>query len=169
MKNDRARSCFDAAHELGHLVMHQDVTPGSQTVERQAHTFAAEFIAPPSQLEPDLPRKVDWDQLLQAKRKWGLSLEVLAYRAHAIGLWSEHSFRRANQHLRAAGFPEQGPLGPPESPTLTRAALDPLARNGTTVEELVRASRLTVAQIAEVAQAGSDTRPRLRLSTDPLE
>lgn len=169
MKNDRARSRFDAAHELGHLVMHQDVTPGSKTVERQAHTFAAEFLAPTSQLEPDLPRKVDWDQLLQAKRKWGLSLAALAYRAHTIGLWSEHSFRRANQHLRAAGYPEQGPLGPPESPTLIGAALDLLAGNGTTVEELARASRLTVTQIAEVAQAGSDTKPRLRLSIDPLE
>jgi len=162
-KNDRARSRFDAAHELGHLVMHHDVTPGSKTVERQAHQFAAEFLAPTSELEPDLPRKVDWDQLLQVKKKWGVSLAALAYRAHAIGLWSEHSYRRANQHLRAVGYPEQGPLGPPESPSLIGAAVDLLASAGTTVEDLARASRMTLAQITEVVEAGSDAKPRLRL------
>jgi len=167
LKNDRARSRFDAAHELGHLVMHQDVTPGSKTVERQAHQFAAEFLAPTDELEPDLPRKVDWDQLVRVKQKWGLSLAALTFRAHALGLWSEHSYRRANQHLRAAGYPEQGPLGPPESPTLIGAAVDLLAGSGTSVEQLARASRLTVEQITDVVQAGSDTKPRLRLSIEP--
>ena len=69
-KDDRARSRFDAAHELGHLVMHQDVEPGSKIIESQAHQFASEFLASTPELEPDLPRKVDWDLLLQAKTKW---------------------------------------------------------------------------------------------------
>lgn len=166
LKNDRARSRFDAAHELGHLVMHQDITPGSKTIERQADTFAAEFLAPTAELEPDLPNRVDWDQLLRAKQKWGLSLAALAYRAHTIGLWSEHSYRRANQHLRAAGYPEQGPLGPPESPTLVGAAMDLIAQAGTTRDDLARASRLTIEQINDVVHSGSDTKPRLRLSID---
>ncbi|WP_431014433.1 ImmA/IrrE family metallo-endopeptidase, partial [Campylobacter jejuni] len=32
-KDDKARSRFDAAHELGHLVLHPDTEPGSKLVE----------------------------------------------------------------------------------------------------------------------------------------
>jgi Zn-dependent peptidase ImmA (M78 family) len=37
-KHDRSR--FDAAHELGHLVMHNNVTDTSKEIEAQAHRFA---------------------------------------------------------------------------------------------------------------------------------
>lgn len=166
VKDDRARSRFDAAHELGHLVMHQDVEPGSKIIENQAHQFAAEFLAPTPELEPDLPRKVDWDVLTHAKAKWGISLAALVYRAHSIGLWGEHAYRRANQYLRAQGYPEPGPLGPPESPYLLGAAIELLSQAGTTIADLARVSRLTVELIEEVVAAGSETRPRLRLAVD---
>lgn len=167
LKDDRARSRFDAAHELGHLVMHQDVEPGSKIIETHAHQFAAEFLAPTPELEPDLPRKVDWDALLQAKTKWGISLAALVYRCHAIGLWGEHSYRRANQHLRSQGCPEPGPLGPPESPYLLGAAVDLLNQAGTTTDYLARASRFTIEQIDNIVAAGSETKPRLRLVVEP--
>lgn len=167
LKDDRARSRFDAAHELGHLVMHQDVEPGSKIIETHAHQFAAEFLAPTPELEPDLPRKVDWDALLQAKTKWGISLAALVYRCHAIGLWGEHSYRRANQHLRSQGCPEPGPLGPPESPYLLGAAVDLLNQAGTTTDDLARASRFTIEQIDNIVAAGSETKPRLRLVVEP--
>lgn len=166
-KDDRARSRFDAAHELGHLVMHQDVEPGSKIIENQAHQFAAEFLAPTAELEPDLPRKVDWDVLLQAKKKWGISLAAQVYRAHAIGLWSEHAYRRANQHLAAQGYPEAGSLGPPESPYLLGAAAELLSQAGTSTGDLAAASRLTLDHIDEIIAAGSETKPRLRLTVDP--
>lgn len=166
-KDDRARSRFDAAHELGHLVMHQDVEPGSKIIESQAHRFASEFLAPTPELEPDLPRKVDWDALLRAKTKWGLSLAALAYRAHDLGVWSEHSYRKANQYLAEQGYPEPGPLGPPESPSMLGAAAALLADHGTGTAELAAVSRLTVEQIDDIVAAGSQTRPRLRLTVDP--
>lgn len=166
-KDDRARSRFDAAHELAHLVLHQDVDPGSKIVERQADTFASEFLAPSEQLEPDLPRKVDWDVLAQAKTTWGLSLAALVYRAHRLGLWGEHAYRRANQHLAAVGYPEPGPLGPPESPYLLGAAMELLAQAGTSAGDLAAASRLPVRQIEEIVAAGSETRPRVSLPTEP--
>lgn len=168
-KDDRARSRFDAAHELGHLVMHQEIEPGSKIVENQANRFASEFLAPTPELIDDLPRKVDWELLLRAKSKWGLSLAALAYRAHEIGLWGEHAYRRANQHLGAHGYPEPGPLGPPESPYLLGAAIKLLADAGTTISDLARASRLPIEQISEVIAAGSETKPRLNLSVSPLD
>lgn len=166
-KDDRARSRFDAAHELAHLVMHQDVDPGSKIIERQADTFASEFLAPTAELEPELPRKVDWDVLARAKSTWGISLAALVYRAHRLGLWGEHAYRRANQHLAEVGYPEPGPLGPPESPYLLGAAVELLAGAGTTIDDLATASRLPARQIEEIVAAGSETRPRLSLTAGP--
>jgi Zn-dependent peptidase ImmA (M78 family)/transcriptional regulator with XRE-family HTH domain len=166
-KNDRARSRFDAAHELGHLVMHQDVHPGSKIIEQQAHQFAAEFLAPTPELEPSLPRKVDWEALMVAKKTWGISLAALVYRAHAIGLWSDHAYRRANQHLAAQGYPEAGPLGPPESPYLLGEAISLLGKAGTSTSDLAAVSRLTIDHIDNIVAAGSETKPRLTLAVRP--
>ena len=110
--------------------MHHDVDPRSKIIERQAHNFASEFLAPSTGLEPDLPRRLDWERLQRAKSKWGLSLAALVFRANQMGLWSEHTYHRAIQFLRIQGYPEPGTLGPPESPYLLGGAMELLAQEG---------------------------------------
>ncbi|WP_101632778.1 ImmA/IrrE family metallo-endopeptidase [Arthrobacter crystallopoietes] len=61
-KGDKARSRFDAAHELGHLVMHEGIAPGSKLVENQAHAFATDFLMSEEEIIPDLPKRLDWDR-----------------------------------------------------------------------------------------------------------
>ena len=56
-KNDRARSRFDAAHELGHLVMHGDLLWGLPEIEKQAHQFAAAFLMPAGASRSSLPAR----------------------------------------------------------------------------------------------------------------
>jgi Zn-dependent peptidase ImmA (M78 family)/transcriptional regulator with XRE-family HTH domain len=163
VKDDKARSRFDAAHELGHLVLHHDAEPGNKIVEEQAQSFAAEFLMPAEQIIDDLPRRVDWEQLHAAKRRWGTSLKALVFRAHTLGVMSEGSYRRANVALSAQGNPEAGALGPPESPALLGAAAALLDKHGVSVEQLADAARLPFRQVADVIAAGSDRRPRLQL------
>lgn len=167
LKDDKARSRFDAAHELGHLVMHPDVEPGSKIVENQAHAFAAEFLMPADEVRYDLPDRLDWERLHAAKRRWGTSLRALVYRARALDLLSEPAYRRANMHLAQVGNPEAGPLGPPESPSMLGSAIDLLHKHGTTPEALAAAARLPVDMLNEVVHAGSNIRPRLRLPAAP--
>src|SRR5690606_38887686 len=38
-----SRARFDAAHELGHLIMHEDTFPADTSVESQADRFASAF------------------------------------------------------------------------------------------------------------------------------
>ena len=59
-KTDRARSRFDGAHELGHLVMHGEQIWGIKEVETQAHQFAAAFLMPANEIRDQLPTTVDW-------------------------------------------------------------------------------------------------------------
>jgi Zn-dependent peptidase ImmA (M78 family)/DNA-binding XRE family transcriptional regulator len=165
-KGDRARSRFDAAHELGHLVMHPGVEPGSKLVEEQAHQFAAEFLAPAAELLKELPRRLDWAQLHMLKAKWGISLKALAFRAHSLELWSDATYRRSMQILAEQGYPEAGPLGPPESPSLVGAAVALLEDSGIPLDSVAEAGRVPTDTLRQVVVAGSETRPRLRLATD---
>lgn len=161
-KQDRARTRFDAAHELGHLVMHPDVEPGSKIVEEQAHTFASQFLAPDEDLVGDLPTKLNWQQLLAAKSKWKISLKALAFRARRLDVWSEGTYVRALKTLAADGFPERGPLGPPERAITLGRGFDLLANAGYDLDYLSSTSRLPRSVLQEVISAGSDER-RLRL------
>jgi Zn-dependent peptidase ImmA (M78 family)/DNA-binding XRE family transcriptional regulator len=162
-KADRARSRFDAAHELGHLVMHPGTEPGSKIVENQAHQFAAEFLAPADELIKELPRRLDWAVLHGLKAKWGISLKALAFRAHSLDLWGDATYRRAMQILAEQGYPEAGPLGPPESPSLIGAAIELLETAGIRLEIIADAGRVPLDTLRQVVAAGSETRPRLRV------
>lgn len=164
-KDDKARSRFDAAHELGHLLLHHDVEPGNRIIENQAQAFAAEFLMPAEQIIDELPTRLDWPRLHTAKQRWGTSLKALIYRAHSLGKMSEASYRRANRELAIAGNPEPGPLGPPESPSLLGAAADLLSHHGISTQQLADGARLPLAQVEDVIAAGRDARPALHFDT----
>ena len=124
-KNDRARSRFDAAHELGHLVMHGDEVWGLPEVEKQAHTFAAAFLMPAADIKGELPDRGDWPSLFYVKERWHVSLAALLMRAKTLGVMSEGNYLTAIKAASAKGWRrvEPVPLGTPEEPTRLRATL----------------------------------------------
>lgn len=160
-KDDKARSRFDAAHELGHLLLHPDAEPGSKVIENQAQDFAAAFLTPADQVAEDLPRTLDWDALHAAKRRWGVSLRALVYRAHVLGLLSDSAYRRGNIALATWGTPEPGPLGPPESASLLGTAAGLMAAHGMTTNDLAEHAALPQEQVELVIAAATDNRPKV--------
>jgi Zn-dependent peptidase ImmA (M78 family)/transcriptional regulator with XRE-family HTH domain len=124
-KNDRARSRFDGAHELGHLVVHGDQIWGVKEVEHQAHSFAAAFLMPADDIRDELPGRVDWPVLFQLKQKWQVSLAALLMRARTLGRMSENNYLTAVKAASARGWRriEPVPLGRPEHPTCLKRLL----------------------------------------------
>jgi len=124
-KNDRARSRFDAAHELGHLVVHGDQIWGVKEVEHQAHEFAAAFLMPAEDIAHELPDRADWPALFQLKQKWQVSLAALLMRARTLGRMSENNYLTAIKAASARGWRriEPVPLGTPEQPTCLKHLL----------------------------------------------
>ncbi len=118
-KNDRARSRFDAAHELGHLVAHGDQVWGVKEVEQQAHYFAADFLMPAADIARELPTEVDWPRLFDLKREWQVSLGALLMRARTLGRLSPGQYLTAVKAASARGWRriEPVPLGRPKQPT----------------------------------------------------
>lgn len=125
-KNDRARSRFDAAHELGHLVMHAEHIWGTPEVERQAHRFAAAFLMPRDDIYDDLPERVDWPRLFALKRQWQVSLAALLMRARTLERMSPGDYLAAVKAASARGWRrvEPVPLGAPEQPRLLQNLLN---------------------------------------------
>ena len=129
-KSDRARSRFDAAHELGHLVLHGSEIWGTPDVEKQAHRFASALLMPRDPICSEMPNRVDWPTLFQLKRRWQVSLAALLMRARTLGRLSESEYLGAIKTASARGWRrvEPIPLGPPEEPQLLRAVLESPAK-----------------------------------------
>ena len=129
-KGDRGRSRFDAAHELGHLVMHGTSVWGVKEVETQAHRFAAEFLMPAADIRDELPATADWAAFFALKQRWHVSLAALLMRAKTLNVMSQAAYTTAMKGLSARGWrrAEPIPLGMPEGPRVTTALLD-VARN----------------------------------------
>ncbi len=165
-KDDKPRSRLDAAHELGHLVLHQDAEPGSRIVENQAHDFAAEFLMPADQIAAELPRRLDWERLHQAKSRWGVSLKALVYRAHRLGIFRESTYRAGMIALAQWGDPEPGDLGPREGPVLLHKAMDMLSGIGIDLDTVANAAGLATETIREIMHAADGARPRMTIALE---
>ena len=163
MKDDKARSRFDAAHELGHLVLHHDAEPGNRIVENQAHDFAAEFLMPHEEIAAELPRRLDWDRLILAKSRWGVSLKALIYRAHKLGILGESAYRAGRVTLAQWGDPEPGDLGPREAPVLLGRAVQMLADTGIDLDKLARDAGLASDTAGEIVRAADGARPCIQM------
>ena len=168
-KVDKARSRHTAAHELGHIIAHDDVDPGSQTVERQADHFAGAFLLPADEIVPSLPATLDWKRLIDLRRQWGVSIASLLFRAKSLGVMPDHTYRRAftvlNSRKNSDGslwrVKEPGFLGAPESPSLLRRAVELSTEQGVSKDSLANKLCIPLDKVEHLL--GHDPRPKVEL------
>jgi len=88
-------SRMDAAHELGHLVLHRHGVPRTRDAEKDAQAFGAAFLMPEASIRSIVPRldAPSLQTLAALKLNWRVSLAALAHRLHTLGLMSEWSYR----------------------------------------------------------------------------
>lgn len=136
---DRQR--FTMAHELGHAVMHEDAAEKEQ--EAEADAFAAEFLAPASEIEKEWPRNSDLDALLLLKRRWGISLAALIRRGRDIGRLTEQEYRQWNIQLSTTGMHRREPdPSERENPTALTTAIRKLLDEGASIEDLASSAHM---------------------------
>jgi Zn-dependent peptidase ImmA (M78 family)/DNA-binding XRE family transcriptional regulator len=160
------RSRFDAAHELGHLVMHRAPEEDEHArIERQAHWFAAAFLAPAEQLVYELPDHADWQRLATLKRRWGLSMSSLLIRARDLKRISDAEYVRAMKYMSMKGWRKTEPvqLGHPERPTLLGKATELLPTTGASLKTLAEGAGLPVQLVDAIVGASTEHRPRIEV------
>jgi Zn-dependent peptidase ImmA (M78 family)/transcriptional regulator with XRE-family HTH domain len=120
-----SRARFDAAHELGHLVLHEEHTPGCSLTENEADRFAGAFLAPRDSFILECPRRWDYEAFEKLKLRWKMSIQALVYRAYNLGVLSQHSLRKAFISISQSGQrKDEGTEWAKEQPTLFNQALE---------------------------------------------
>jgi Zn-dependent peptidase ImmA (M78 family) len=115
-KKTSEHSRFDAAHELGHLVMHRHSGSSHPNAEHEANLFASAFLMPPGDLIAEFPWVRSLAQLIDKKRRWGVSVSALNYALHRAGKISDWNYRSYYIQLNTYGREnEPNPLGPETS------------------------------------------------------
>src|SRR5262249_24933714 len=96
---------FDAAHELGHLVIHSDGgLPRGRERELEANRFAAAFLMPEDDVRACRLRNAGVKQIITAKRRWGVPALALAHRLHELGLTPDWLHPATCRQLNYLGY-----------------------------------------------------------------
>ncbi|HET7084422.1 MAG TPA: XRE family transcriptional regulator [Rhizomicrobium sp.] len=104
------RSRFDAAHELGHLVLHKHGGPRpTRAAEQDANTFASSFLMPSADVKARIPYILSLDALVDAKKHWRVSALALAYRLHKLGRMSDWQYRHMCIQMSKRGYIDNEP------------------------------------------------------------
>ena len=102
-------SRFDAAHELGHLVLHQDGKTTGREAEDQANRFASAFLMPRGDVLAHVAEVYSLDQLIRLKQRWKVSLAALNYRLHRVGITSDWRNRDLCIQIAREGYHRNEP------------------------------------------------------------
>jgi Zn-dependent peptidase ImmA (M78 family) len=122
------RSRFDAAHELGHLILHRhgiqvseetdvqkvmDEETGKEknkrAVEREADRFASAFLMPEGSIKAYAPNFATIENLVQLKKIWLVSLSSLVRRLYDLDLITEWHYRTLNIEMSRRGMLKKEP------------------------------------------------------------
>lgn len=106
-------SFFDAAHELGHLLMHREGTIHSDVnKENEANQFASEFTMPRDDVRSHIRGFVDANLILELKKRWRVSAFALLRRVRDLELlFSDSHYTRLCIELTRRGFRTDEPGG----------------------------------------------------------
>jgi Zn-dependent peptidase ImmA (M78 family)/DNA-binding XRE family transcriptional regulator len=132
-KGSAARSRYDAAHELGHMVMHRHVrnsllqqAESFNFIEAQAHRFAGAFLLPARTFADDA-YSLSLDGFRALKEKWRVSIAAMIKRAAQLDLINEAHEHRLWINLGRRKWRTKEPLDDvlePEQPRFLRRAME---------------------------------------------
>lgn len=150
---DRQR--FSVAHELGHLVLHEQGRTGKE-LEAEADRFAAELLTPRAAIAQDLPRNPTLNSLAMLKTSWGVSIKSLVRRARELGLIDQERSTSLYKQISARGWNQKEPgYVPSEKPRAFRKMAEILYGPGPNVQRLAKhldwSEELTLRVLAQYA------------------
>ncbi|GAA0684736.1 XRE family transcriptional regulator [Clostridium cadaveris] len=139
-KFSSTRRQFSAAHELGHIILHDGFleldTMSKEEIrnmENEAHSFAASFLLPKNAFSEDVnlyPTSLEYYKEL--KKKWRTSISAMLVRANQLNILSYSSYQSLIKKMGRLGWRIKEPLDDTllvNRPTVLRSAIDILLDN----------------------------------------
>lgn len=144
-------SRFDAAHELGHLILHRHGSPQGQQAEREANTFASALLMPRADVIARAPKFPTLSDLVALKRRWTVSVAALAYRLHTLRLISDWHYRQLAIQMAKRRYHRIEPQGAPRETSQVLAKIFASLRSeGVSKRDLAEELCLPPAEIDEL-------------------
>jgi len=159
-KKSCCRSRFDAAHELGHLLMHGDIAQEDiedkktrDRLEREANFFAGALLIPRSSLLREF-YSTRVGHIKGLKARWRVSMQALAHRAKDVGILDELQYISFRKQISFHNWTRSEPLDneiPLEQPMLLLKSWKIFAeRRGITGASVEDTLGFTLDQVAEL-------------------
>lgn len=111
-KQSFARRQFDTAHELGHILLHRQITESEfeenfKLIEDQAHSFASAFLLPASQFSVEVDSGAIWE-LERLKARWKVSIKAQIMRLKRLDILDPLSSQRLFKIYSSKGYSSKG-------------------------------------------------------------
>ena len=167
-KYSNVRLRFDLAHELGHLIMHNNIFNDedietkviSERIEHEADLFAASFLLPKETFENDI-YSTSINHFIQLKKKWKVSIGAMIYRCQELELLSPNQIKYLKDQMSYNGYWKKEPLDeqiPLEKPFAHKQAFELLLNNHIlTTNEIVEQIGCSPEEIEEFSFLDSGT------------
>jgi Zn-dependent peptidase ImmA (M78 family)/DNA-binding XRE family transcriptional regulator len=144
-------SRFDAAHELGHLVLHRKVGVQGREAEREANRFASAFLMTRGSVLAHAPVFPSVSALIDLKKYWIVSVAALAYRLHALGVIRDWHYHRLCMEISQHGYRTREPAGaPPEMSLILGKVFQFLRSDGSTKADVAHDLKCNLEDLDEV-------------------
>ena len=138
-RKSAARSRFDAAHELGHLILHRDISQEDiqkksvlDRIEQEANRFAGAFLFPRNSFLSEF-YSTRMGHLAGLKRRWRVSIQAIAHRAKDLDAIDEYQYINFRKQISAQKMLVVETLDdvlPLENPSLLVKAWDLISQGG---------------------------------------
>jgi len=138
-KDSCVRSRIDAAHELGHLILHRNVDEkylnakqDFTEIERQAFYFAGAFLMPDESFSAEI-RTPSINNLLALKERWKVSIGAMIMRCVSLKIIDEDYKEQMFKYCSSRGWRKNEPLDDVllvENPRLLSRSIRLLVENG---------------------------------------
>ena len=139
------RGRFDAAHELGHLLLHKHGAPQGPEAEREADRFASAFLMPEASIRSRSSPFPSLRHIVNMKSSWLVSAAALTRRLKDLGLITEWHYRTLNIEMSKKGFLRNEPEGiDREKSALLSNILKQLWNKGITQEQISRELNIAI-------------------------
>ena len=141
------RGRFDAAHELGHIVLHRHGQQRGRHLENEANAFASAFLMPASKVMALAPRIPTVQRLAHVKAPWRVSVKALARRLNELGVISDWHYRQILIELSKRGQSnEPNPIAR-ETSSLLGQVFASLRARGANLSSLASELRISMTEL----------------------
>jgi Zn-dependent peptidase ImmA (M78 family)/DNA-binding XRE family transcriptional regulator len=139
---------FDAAHELGHLVLHRHGARRGPPAESQANRFASAFLMPRGSVASVAVHFPKLDHLIKLKKIWRVSVAAFVVRLHELGHLTDWHYRSLFIELAGRGYRKSEPESVPrETSQVLDKVFSALRREGVRKADVARDLRISVTEL----------------------